>query len=398
MKQLLALAFCLLAMLCLLPSEHSPRRAAAPAPREANLAEALSRFTAWVEARRASHGLPGVTVGIIRDQRLVWARGFGLADAQRGVPATGQTLYRLSSISKLFTALAILQLRDQGKLKLDDPVGEHLSWFHWRDPRGRDITIRQLLTHTAGLPRDPAGSFWDDFRFPTRTDIRTDLLGVELTFAPGTRWKYSNLGYALLGEVVAARSGMPFEKYVEKQILGPLGMSRTSVTPVQGAQTAVGYGRRQGTRRQARPWSEVKGLAPAAGVASSVEDLARFISWQLRGGAPLLKEGTLAEMYRVAWLHDDWKSGQGLGFLVQRQGRATVVGHWGWLAGFQTRIALCPAEKVGVIVLTNADDGTPDIFVEQVFALVVPALRRSNHQGGATPRDVPEWRRAVAGH
>src|SRR5262249_42193189 len=162
--------------------------------------------------------------GILYDQDLVWAKGFGYADVDKRTPATPRTIYRIASISKLFTSTAILQLRDQGKLQLDDPVAKHLPWFKVKS-RHADapaaVTVRHLLTHTSGLPRESPFPYWTDLKFPTREQLMQALVTQESVYPPETKWKYSNLALALAGEVVAAVSGEPYEEYVQKHILDP---------------------------------------------------------------------------------------------------------------------------------------------------------------------------------
>src|SRR5262245_15512289 len=159
-----------------------PAPAAAQAPPagveqagSAEVAAAITVLDAWIAAQVERRELPGLAVGIVHDQRLLWAKGYGWADADRRVPVTPATAFRVGSISKLFTATAILQLRDAGKLRLDDPVAAHLPWFQVKlaDPDAPPITIRHLLTHTAGLPREAGTPYWTDGRFPEREDRKS---------------------------------------------------------------------------------------------------------------------------------------------------------------------------------------------------------------------------------
>ena len=165
---------------------------------------ALDVLSAWIDSQRAYSGLPGVSLSVVHDQELVWAAGFGWADVERRIPATPDTRYRIASITKTFTATAILQLRDAGRLQLDDPLTKHLPWFALASKHADapPITIRHLLTHTAGLPREAAFPYWTDFVFPTAEGLREGLTRQESVLATETQWKYSNLGLALAGDVV----------------------------------------------------------------------------------------------------------------------------------------------------------------------------------------------------
>src|SRR2546426_8705383 len=203
--------------------------------RKPEIAAALTVLDAWIAATVAQREQPGLSIGIVYDQDLVWAKGYGFADLERRLPATPSTIYRIASISKLFTATAIMQLRDAGKLRLDDPVSKRLPWFSIKQTYdgGPPITIRQLITHTSGLPRELSGLNWSDLTFPGHEELRRVLPGQETVFAPETEWKYSNLAVSLAGEVVAHVSGEPWPQYVERHILQPLGMTATRAAPAR---------------------------------------------------------------------------------------------------------------------------------------------------------------------
>jgi len=344
---------------------------------------AVGLLAAWIESQMAYSGLPGLSIGILHDQELVWAAGFGRARLEPARTATPDTLYRIASITKLFTSTAILQLRDAGKLRLDDPIVEHLPWFRLGRPHtdAPAITIRHLLTHTAGLPREAAFPYWTDGEFPTTEQIRERLAAQPAALPTETEWKYSNLGLTLAGEIVTAVSGRPYAEYVADHVLQPLEMRRTWVTtpPADHPDLATGYTRRLPVgSRTAAPHSDGRGITPAANMTTCVSDLARFAMLQFRdapaGGAQILRGSTLREMQRVHWLEPDWEAGWGLGFRIVRTRGKTYVGHGGALRGYRTIVHLCPADRIGVIVLTNADDGNPLQFAEKAFQWVAPAI------------------------
>ncbi|HXD98505.1 MAG TPA: serine hydrolase domain-containing protein [Candidatus Acidoferrum sp.] len=352
---------------------------------DGSVRSSIGLLSAWVESQMAYNGLPGLSIGILHDQELVWAAGFGRAGLEPARPATPDTLYRIASITKLFTSTAILQLRDAGKLRLDDPLVEHLPWFrigraHAEAP---ETTIRHLLTHTAGLPREAGFPYWTDGEFPTAPQIRERLAAQEAALPTETEWKYSNLGLTLAGEIVAAVSGQAYPEYVADHILEPLGMLRTWVTtpPADHPELATGYTRRlPAGARTAAPFTDGRGITPAANMTTCVSDLARFAMLQFRdgpaGGAQILRGSTLREMQRVHWLEPDWEAGWGLGFRIARTKGKTYVGHGGSLRGYRTIVHLCPADRIGVIVLTNADDGNPSLVADKAFEWVAPAIRK----------------------
>lgn len=362
---------------------------------------ALAVLDAWVAARVADREQPGLSIGVVYDQNLIWSKGYGFADIASKQPATPATLYRIASISKLFTSSSILQLRDAGKLQLDDPVAKHLSWFQIRNtlPDSPPISIRHLLTHTSGLPREALGVNWSDLTFPDRETMMRRLGDQETVFPPETQWKYSNLALSLAGEIVARVSGKPWSQYVEDQILKPLGMRSTVTLPQSGmAGLSTGYSRRvPGISRTPRPFVDIAAERPAGNLASNVEDIAKFVALQMRdgaaGGAQILKGSTLREMHRIQWLRPDWSGGWGLGFSVRRVGEQVRVGHGGSLPGQRTQIEIAPADKIGIIVFTNADDGDPISYVNQAFDLLTPAIKRAATPAKVSQSADPSWER-----
>ena len=348
--------------------------------------DAVRLLDVWVEEQRAHQQLPGVAIGVVHAQELVWAKGYGVRDLASTAAMTPSTVFRVGSATKLFTATAILQLRDRGKLRLDDPVSEHLPWFSVQNTFEGEpaITVRHLLTHTSGLSREAAFPYWTTHEFPTRDELRAAIPQQSAIFAPATRYKYSNLGIALLGEIVSEISGLEFAEYLARHIFAPLGMTRSSASPSEDLHRmmTIGYLRRlaDGSRGIA-DYYDTGALAPAANIVSTIEDLARFAVLQLsRGpraeGAQILRGSTLREMQRPHWVRDNWQSGRGLGFQVSRRGDKTIVSHGGWVAGHRTHFLLLPSADLAVIAMTNADDGNPSAFSTQALDLVGAAIRR----------------------
>jgi CubicO group peptidase (beta-lactamase class C family) len=344
---------------------------------------AIGLLSAWIEAQLAYGGQPGLSIAIVHDQQLVWSAGFGRARVEPARAATPDTLYRIASITKLFTSTAIVQLRDAGKLRLDDPIVEHLPWFRLGHSAAEapPITIRHLLTHTAGLPREAGFPYWSDGDFPTTEQVRERLAEQQAALPTETAWKYSNLGLTLAGEIVAAVSGRPYPDYIADHVLEPLGMRRTWVLtpPADHPDLAIGYSRRlPAGAREAAPFTDGRGITPAANMTTCVSDLARFAMLQFRdgaaGGAQILRGSSLREMQRVHWLEPDWEAGWGLGFRIMRAKGKTYVGHGGALRGYRSIVQLCPADRIGVIVLINADDGTPLPVADKAFQWVAPEL------------------------
>jgi CubicO group peptidase (beta-lactamase class C family) len=373
------------AFLCALVGLSAAEPALPPKARDA-----VRVFDQWAAAKAAEREQPGLSIGIVRDQELIFAKGYGYADLNNRMPATPQTLYRVASVTKLFTATSVMQLRDAGKLRLDDPVAKHLEWFQLHSTKG-DVPIQvwHLMTHLSGLPREAAAPYWNTKEFPSREQVRRMLATQDAVFPPATTWKYSNLAVAIEGEIVAQVSGMEWADYVTQRVLKPLGM--TASLPLPAANSfglATGYGARQaGGVREQEEFTDCKGIAPAASLATNIEDLARFLSFQFRGDPRVLKLSTLQEMRRPQWVQPSWASGWGLGFSLRKLGARTLAGHTGSLGGYRANIAFDPEAKVGVIVLANSNDASAELYVDKAFQMVAPALAPERERFPARP----EW-------
>ncbi len=348
--------------------------------------EALNLLEVWVDAQRAYEQIPGASMSVVYDQELLWSAGFGHADRELLTPATPQTMYSICSISKLFTSVGVMQLRDQGRLRLDDPVDKHLSWFKIQDayPDAPPVTVEGILTHSAGLPRESDFPYWSppDFPFPTRDQIIERLPEQRELYPAATWYQYSNLGLALAGEIVGTLSGEAYDSYIRRNILAPLRMDDTHPDiPAHeyGRRLASGYSAvtRDGTREKLALF-QARGIAPAAGFASTVEDLARFASWQFRvlhhGADEVLSRNTLREMQRVHWLDPDWSPGRGLGFGVWRSNDKTYVGHGGGCPGYRSHFNLQTDDKIATIFMSNANGVNPSRFTQQAQRIMAPAV------------------------
>jgi CubicO group peptidase (beta-lactamase class C family) len=389
----------LAAILCL---TAAPLAAQAPSPDSiANHPEVLGAerlFSAWMESQIAYRGLPGVVVGVVADQRLVWAQGFGYADVAAKRPMTPETAFRMASHSKLFTATAIMQLREQGKLRLDDPVKLHLPWFNPRPANDDDgpITIEQLLSHSSGMQRE-AGDHWTSYDFPTEAEVQALMSDRQNALAPSTRWKYSNLAYTVAGLIVEKVSGEKWADYVQRHIYQPLGMTSSSVDRNVSA-LAVPYGRRMpdGTR-EVLPFVDARGMASATGITSTVGDMAKFVSAQFRrgtrGGDRILSTGSLREMHRVRSVESNWTSGTGIGFASTRINDRTYVGHGGGYPGNTTQTFIQLDDRVGVIVLTNTNDSDPSAIARQLMSTVGAAVAKASAPKPVVVAWDPSWAR-----
>lgn len=394
--------------LVLLPAAASGQEAPASAGARPTVDQAVAAWTAWVEHDLGVAGVPGASYAFVHGDRMLASGGLGLADPARGTPATDETVYSICSVSKLFTSIAVLQLRDEGELRLDDELGQHLPWLAAltdAHPDDEPITIRRALTHSAGLPRESDFPYWSgpDFDFPTPEQIR-ERLGAQQTLYPSGRYfQYSNLGMALLGEVVAARSGRPWSEVVRDRILEPLGMENTftSVDEARAAgRLAAGYAARRGSPERERlgPF-DAEGIGPAAGMASTADDLAAFARWQLRlraaGGEEVLRAATLREMQRVHWVDPDWDTTWGLGFSVVERDGSTWARHGGACPGYYTEFAVLPKEELGLVVLANAIGADVGLYARKAAAVLAPAVEAAGEETPTAADAVPELERFV---
>ena len=334
--------------------------------------EAFKLVEVWLEAQKDFDQLPGLTAIVIEDQEVLWSGAVGLSNVEKNVKAEPSTLYSICSISKLFTSVAIMKLYDEGKLRLDDRVSDLLPAYKLEQKytESSPITIRSLLTHSSGLPREAAYPYWTgpDFPFPSREQIDSKLSEQETLYPASTYFQYSNLGLTLLGEIVEEISGVPYDEYVEQNILKPLGLSDTRTElPEQlyGNELAIGYSAmaRIGKREKVN-FFQANGIKPAAGFSSNVQDLGKFASWQFRlrdtTVTEILRPSTIKYMQNVHWTDPDWKTTWGLGFVVYKGADGnTWVGHGGNCPGYQSTLQIDLKNKRAFSVMINANGTNP---------------------------------------
>jgi CubicO group peptidase (beta-lactamase class C family)/D-alanyl-D-alanine dipeptidase len=338
---------------CLLPSV-----AAAQPP--AKYAEAIKGLEVLIERERQENGVPGMSIAIVEDQSVIWAKGFGHADRAKTKPAAPDTVYRVGSVSKLFTDVAVMQLVEEGKLDLDKPVTDYLPDFRPENPSKKAITLRQLMAHWSGLVREPPIGNGVDANPPSLEKTVASLNSSSLVYEPGARIKYSNAAVAVVGRVVEKVDGRPFATALRERVLVPLGMTASAFerTAVAGKGPAEGLMGTYHGREYPAPTFEL-GTAPAACLYSSATDLARFMSTLFAAGkgptGPLVKEATLKDMLSVQFARAGQKHGFGLGVFINDLDGHRRVGHDGAIYGFAAEFSLLPDDKLGVIVLANKD-------------------------------------------
>ena len=304
--------------------------------------------------------LPGLSIALVDGNEVVWAQGFGYQDPDHKIPATAHTVYRVGSVSKLFTDIAIMQMVEAGKINLDAPVSQYIPDFHPKNPFDKPITLRELMSHRSGLLREPpVGNYFD----PTDPSLQAtveSMNSTELVYEPGTHIKYSNAGIAVVGYVLQQLNHRPFPEYLKRAVLLPMGMSESAFAPEPALirNLAKAYMWSYDGLQFPAPTFEL-GLAPAGCMYSTVMDLAQFLMVLFNGGqsshGQVLKRETLEQMWVPQFAKPDQKRGYGLGFAISELDGHRVIGHGGAIYGFATEAVGLPDEKLGVVTVTTMD-------------------------------------------
>jgi CubicO group peptidase (beta-lactamase class C family) len=303
-------------------------------------AKQLDRLLQECQADR----LPSVAAAVVRKGEVVWSNAVGGADYEADEDATPGTQYRIGSITKTFTATSIMQLRDAGKLDLDDRLGQHLDDIGDGSP-----TIRRMLAHLSGMKRE-VGEMFVDLSTPTEADLQ-----VGFALEPARAHHYSNLAFGLLGRVVAAKSGMRYVQYVDENVIGPLGLSRTTWHAV--APRAQGYLVDDYARTVwPEPELDLGGVAAMGQLWSTVEDLAAWATFLARGQDGVLDPNTVEEMWfpQVMYFPDDWVLGWGLGLMLFNESGTIFGGHGGAMPGHLAGVYVNRKTQIGAAALTNS--------------------------------------------
>lgn len=332
-----------------------------------------ARLDAVLSKAQAGERLPSVSAAVFHEGDVLWQRALGLADVAAREPATPDHQYRIGSITKTFTAVAVMQLRDAGRLELDQPVRSMLPEF----PPGP--TIRQALSHSTGVQREPPGEIWESLAPPDREQLVAGLEDAERVLAPGVAWHYSNLVFALLGEVVA-RAGGSYERVLAEQVLDPLGLGRTGLRPEAPVATPY-FVEPYSDAVRVEPDLDVTESTGAAGwLWSTTGDLARWADFLCTGADGVLARSTLDEMARVQTMVDDvsWSIGWGLGLELIRRGDRVLVGHVGAMPGFLAAVFVHRERRTGAAVLMNTGAGaSPDTLALDLAEAALDLLPES---------------------
>lgn len=333
---------------------------AAPAAATTSLEKSLSTIESKVDARRKELGIPGMSLVIVKDDQVIYAKGLGYKDFENKVPVTPDTQFAIGSATKAFTALSVLMSQDEGKLSLDDSPKKLLPYFKMYDPEtDKNITIRDLLSHSSGLNRT-------DLAMITGKLNRAELIQVAAQAKPTAKlrekWQYQNIMFAAAGEIVSQAQKTPWEKFVPQRIFKPLGMNNSTmlIREMEKAKDfSLGYDYNFDTKETIkRAFREIEQVAPAGSINSSANDMGKWLQFVLNGGTVSGKR-LVSETGFAEWIKPQMKmnptgtSNYGLGWFLRTVGGRKVVEHGGNIDGFNSLVAMVPDQRVGFVMLTN---------------------------------------------
>ncbi|MGI8665133.1 MAG: serine hydrolase domain-containing protein [Jatrophihabitans sp.] len=336
--------------------------------------DSLDYFQNWLGYRQWFLRIPGVQVAVTDHGRHRISAAFGRADLSSGQPLTVRHLFRVASHSKTFTAVAVLQLVEAGRLRLDDTVADRLPELAGSALAG--VRVRELLGHGGGVIRDSQdGDFWQLHRnFPDREQLLAIAAEpAAAVLARNDRFKYSNIGYGLLGLIIEAVTGASYQDWVGEAIIARLGLADTGPELVESrrAELAAGHSALSyADERVVLDHVDTGALAAATGFYATAADLAEFYTALLPGDDRLLGEDSLRELGHRQWQVKQGVSDYGLGVFLTRIGDRELIGHSGGYPGHITRTLACPDRKLAVSVLTNAIDGAADPLATALFRLL----------------------------
>jgi D-alanyl-D-alanine carboxypeptidase len=347
-------------------------------------AEAAPYLESWLEHQRRRMRVPGVQAAVRVGNRVVLDTALGRADETTGEVLTTGHLFRIASHSKTFTATAVLQLVEAGRMRLDDPIGRWVPALAERAPAVAAVTVRELLGHQAGVVRDGGDNdFWQLLHpFPDEEGLlATATAGDALTFGRNEHFKYSNVGYSLLGLAIEAVTGTPYADHVQRAVIDELGLTDTGPewNPARAAEYAAGHtGLLEGEATRLRiPHVDTRAMAAATGFYSTARDLTTYGAAHFTGDETLLSDAGKRLMRRPeseVRAHGKEARHYGLGLDLDTVGERRLVGHSGGYPGHITRTWLDPDAQVVVSVLTNCVDGPADVLARGLLALLDLAL------------------------
>lgn len=332
----------------------------------ATVAVRADKVDDYVKAEMQKQHVPGISLAVIKDGKIIKVEGYGLANVELNVPAGPETIYKIGSVSKQFIAAGILILIQDGKISLDDPISKFLEGT---PETWKGITVRHLLTHTSGLVREGPG--FDALKIQSDADVIKTAYPLPLRFAPGEKYEYCNVGYFSLAEIIRKVSGKPWGDFLTERLFMPLEMSATRTTDMTEIvpRRANGYGWRDGKLQNA---AIVLALRPSGAFLSSVLDLAKWDAALYTD--KILKQSVRDQMWAPVKLNNGASHPYGFGWQLDTIRGHKLVHHGGTLPGFRAEIARFVDDKLTVVVLTNGNNAEPNSMALEVAAHYIPGL------------------------
>lgn len=343
-------------------------------------ADTLAKIERYVSDQVKKAGIPGASLAIVADGRVVYAHGFGVADRVTGSPVTPDTAYHIGSVTKTMTAIAIMQLAEQGKVELDAPVQRYLPWWRLADAEtSAKVTVRHLLQHTSGFPDNTIGLLWRDYDRinPSAEQGVRELATVAFAAPPGTKFQYANIGYATLGLIVEAVSGRSWTEYMEQNVWGPLGMTHTAAAPGRlpaGVEAAklhqlIFLSLDEVAPAMTSDWMTAAGSTPV----STANDMARYVLANLgQGPVQLLRPETRQLMQTSGFpLAPSVAETYNLGWFVTSRSGTPLVFHTGGTVGSATLLAMLPEKGMGIMFMTGSMSAASIDIGQQVTAMLL---------------------------
>jgi len=320
----------------------------------------------YVKAEMLKQHIPGVSLAVVKDGKIIKAEGYGLANVELNVPARPETVFKIGSVSKQFISAGILLLIQEGKISLDDSISKFLDGT---PETWKPITVRHLLTHTSGIVREAPG--FDPMKIQSDADVIKTAYPLALRFAPGEKWEYCNVGYFSLAEIIRKVTGKPWGDYLSEALFKPLEMNSTRTTTMTDLvqDRANGYGWREGKYSNAAIYLA---LRPSGAFLSNVLDLAKWDAALYTDR--LLKQLTREQMWTAVKLNGGTTSPYGFGWELDSVGGHKLIHHGGTLPGFRAELSRFLNDKLTVIVLTNSDSANPREIALDVAEFYIPNL------------------------
>ena len=339
----------------------------------------LEKIEAAIAAWMAQHKAPALSIAIVTNNQLSWSKGFGLADVENSVPAKADTAYRLASITKSVTAVAVMQLVEKGKIDLNAPVNKYCPAYPEKQSlkdapdKQFSITVRQLLVHFSGVRHNKFDEILSTRHFNSINEAVGTFKDDALVIEPEAKYSYSTPGYTLLGCAIEGASGVSYMDYLRENVFKPAGMTRTTTDDVYAIipNRARGYAKTQAGEIRNAPLHDTSIKIPGGGTISTAEDMARFAA-ALNAGL-LVKRETLEQMWTKPKTRDGRESGYAFGFLVNTEGGQRKVFNDGSQAGTRTYLYIIPDQKFAVALMTNLERA----WCEELVPKILDALKEN---------------------